>query len=65
MGNINIPKLSSSLFNLAKDMERGLVTIENSQLNIQEQIDKLKQQKNKKPLSSVKVLTNKEWYEEI
>ena len=60
---INIPKLSSSLFNLAKDMERGLVTIENSQLNIQQQIDKLKQQKNKKPLAGVRVLSNKEWYE--
>ena len=63
LGNFNIPKLSSSLFNLAKEMERGLITIENSQSKLQEQIDKLKQQKNKKPLSSVKVLTNKEWYE--
>ncbi len=61
--NFNTPKLSSSLFNLAKEMERGLITIENSQLKLQEQIDKLKQQKNKKPLSSVKVITNKEWYE--
>lgn len=63
LGNFNIPKLSSSLFNLAKEMERGLITIENSQLKLNEQIDKLKQQKNKKPLSHVKVLTNKEWYE--
>jgi predicted ribosome quality control (RQC) complex YloA/Tae2 family protein len=61
--NFNTPKLSSSLFNLAKEMERGLITIESSQLKLQEQIDKLKHQKNKKPLSSVKVLTNKEWYE--
>lgn len=60
---INIPKLSSSLFSLAKEMERGLVTIENSQLNIQQQIDKLKNKKNKKPLSGVRVLSNKEWYE--
>jgi hypothetical protein len=61
--NFNTPKLSSSLFNLAKEMERGLITIESSQLKLQEQINKLKHQKNKKPLSSVKVLTNKEWYE--
>jgi predicted ribosome quality control (RQC) complex YloA/Tae2 family protein len=62
-GNFNLPKLSSSLFSLAKEMERGLITIENSQLKLLEQIDKLKQQKNKKPLSSIRVLTNKEWYE--
>jgi hypothetical protein len=61
--NFNIPKLSSSLFNVAKQMERGLITIDKSQLKLHEQIDKLKQQKNKKPLSSVKVLANKEWYE--
>ncbi|MBA3750149.1 MAG: NFACT family protein [Nitrosopumilus sp.] len=61
--NFNIPKLSSSLFSLAKEKERGLITIENSQLKLLEQIDKLKQQKDKKPLSSIKVLTNKEWYE--
>src|SRR5919112_985323 len=63
LGNFNIPKLSSSLFNLAKEMERGLITIENVQSKLVEQIDKLKQQKNKKQLSAVKVLTNKEWYE--
>ncbi|MGN6708968.1 MAG: ribosome rescue protein RqcH [Candidatus Nitrosocosmicus sp.] len=61
--DFNIPKLSSSLFNVAKQMERGLITIDKSQLKLHEQIDKLKQQKNKKPVSSVKVLTNKEWYE--
>jgi predicted ribosome quality control (RQC) complex YloA/Tae2 family protein len=63
LGNFNIPKLSSSLFNLAKEMERGLITIENVQSKLVEQIDKLKQQKNKKQLSTVKVLSNKEWYE--
>jgi predicted ribosome quality control (RQC) complex YloA/Tae2 family protein len=63
LGNFNIPKLSSSLFNLAKEMERGLVTIENVQSKLVEQIDKLKQQKDKKQLSTVKVLSNKEWYE--
>ncbi len=63
LGNFNIPKLSSSIFNLAKEMERGLLTIENVQSKLVEQIDKLKQQKNKKQLSIVKVLSNKEWYE--
>jgi len=61
--NFNIPKLSSSLFGIAKEKERGLITIENSQLKIAEQIDKLKQKKDKKPLSGIKVLANKEWYE--
>jgi hypothetical protein len=41
--NFNLPKLSSSLFGLAKEKERGLITIENSQLKLLEQIDKLKQ----------------------
>jgi predicted ribosome quality control (RQC) complex YloA/Tae2 family protein len=61
--NFNIPKLSSSLFGLAKEKERGLITIENSQLKLVEQINKLKQKKDKKPLPGIKVLTNKEWYE--
>ncbi len=61
--NFNLPKLSSSLFGLAKEKERGLITIENSQLKLLEQIDKLKQKKDKKPLPGVKVLTNKQWYE--
>ncbi|MDQ4072864.1 MAG: NFACT family protein [Thermoproteota archaeon] len=62
--NLSLPKLSSSLFNIAKEKERGLVTIENSQTKLVEQINKLKhQQKNKTPLSHVKVLPNKEWYE--
>jgi predicted ribosome quality control (RQC) complex YloA/Tae2 family protein len=63
LGNFNIPRLSSSLFSLAKEMERGLITIENVQSKLVEQIDKLKKQKNKKQLSTVKVLSNKEWYE--
>jgi predicted ribosome quality control (RQC) complex YloA/Tae2 family protein len=61
--NFSSPKLSSFLFNVAKQMERGLITIESSQLKLQEQIDKIKKQRNKKPLSSVKVLINREWYE--
>lgn len=61
--NFNIPKFSSSLFNIAKQMERGLITIDKSQLKLIEQIDKLKQKKIKKPISSVKILANREWYE--
>ncbi len=61
--NFNSPKLSSFLFNLAKQMERGLVSIENSQSKLQEQIDKIKKQRNKNPVSFVKVLINREWYE--
>ncbi len=57
LGNFNIPSLSIYLFNLAKEMKRGLVTIENVQSKLVEQIDKLKQQKNKKQLSTVKVLS--------
>ncbi len=60
LGNFKHPKLSSYLFNLPIEMERGLVTIENVQSKLVEQIDKLKQQKNKKQLSTVKVLSNKE-----
>ena len=61
--NFSSPKLSSFLFNLAKQMERGLVSIESSQLKLQEQIDKIKKQRNKNPVSSIKVLINREWYE--
>src|SRR6478672_6044931 len=61
--NFSSPKLSSFLFNLAKQMERGLVSIESSQLKLQEQIDKIKKQRNKNPVSFVKVLINREWYE--
>ena len=63
IGNSNIPKISSLLFNVAKDMERGLITIENSHSKLIEQMDKIQKQKNKKPLSEIKILTNKEWYE--
>jgi predicted ribosome quality control (RQC) complex YloA/Tae2 family protein len=63
IGNSNIPKISSLLFNVAKDMERGLITIENSHSKLLEQMDKIQKQKNKKPLSEIKILTNKEWYE--
>ena len=48
---------------LQSKWREDLVTIESSQLKLQEQIDKIKKQKNKKPLSTVKVLINKEWYE--
>src|SRR5919107_1922647 len=61
--NFSSPKLSSFLFNVAKQMERGLVSIESSQLKLQEQIDKIKKQRNKNPVSFVKVLINREWYE--
>ena len=61
--NFSSPKLSSFLFNLAKQMERGLVSIESSQLKLQEQIDKIKKQRNKNPVSFVKVLINREWDE--
>ena len=44
-------------------MERGLITIENSHSKLIEQMDKIQKQKNKKPLSEIKILTNKEWYE--
>ena len=40
LGSFNIPKLYPPLFNLAKEMERGLVTIENVQSKLVEQIDK-------------------------
>lgn len=64
IGNSNIPKISSLLFNVAKDMERGLITIENSHSKLLEQMDKIQKQKNKKPSSAeIKILTNKEWYE--
>ena len=63
IGNSNIPKISSLLFNVAKDMERGLITIENSHSKLIEQMDKIQKQKNKKPSSEIKILTNKEWYE--
>ena len=63
IGNSNIPKISSLLFNVAKDMERGLITIENSHSKLLEQMDKIQKQKNKKPSSEIKILTNKEWYE--
>jgi predicted ribosome quality control (RQC) complex YloA/Tae2 family protein len=63
VGNSNIPKISSLIFNVAKDMERGLITIENSHSKLLEQMDKIQKQKNKKPLSEIKILTNKEWYE--
>lgn len=63
IGNSHIPKISSLLFNVAKEMERGLVTIENSHSKLLEQIDKIQKQKNKKPLSEIKILVNKEWYE--
>jgi predicted ribosome quality control (RQC) complex YloA/Tae2 family protein len=62
-GSFNIPKISSLLFNVAKEMERGLITIETSRAKLQEQLEKIQKQKNKKPLSQIKVLTNKEWYE--
>jgi predicted ribosome quality control (RQC) complex YloA/Tae2 family protein len=62
-GSFNIPKISSLLFNVAKDMERGLITIETSRAKLQEQLEKIQKQKNKKPLSEIKILTNKEWYE--
>ncbi|VFJ13704.1 ribosome rescue protein RqcH [Candidatus Nitrosocosmicus franklandus] len=62
-GNINIPKISSLLFNAAKEMERGLTTIEASRARLLEQMEKIQKQKNKKPLSEIKILTNKEWYE--
>ncbi len=63
MGTLNIPKVSSLLFNVAKEMERGLITIENSRSKLHEQLEKIQKQKNKKPLSEIKILTNKEWYE--
>jgi predicted ribosome quality control (RQC) complex YloA/Tae2 family protein len=64
LDNLSLPKLSSSLFNIAKEKERGLITIEISQTKLVEQINKLKhQQKIKTPLSHVKTLPNKEWYE--
>jgi len=62
-GNINIPKISSRLFNVAKEMERGLINIETSRAKLHEQMEKIQKQKNKKPLSEIKILTNKEWYE--
>lgn len=62
-GSFNIPKISSLLFNVAKEMERGLITIETSRAKLQEQLEKIQKQKNKKPLSEIKILTNKEWYE--
>lgn len=62
-GNINTPKISSLLFNVAKEMERGLITIETSRAKLNEQLQKIQKQKNKKPLSEIKILTNKEWYE--
>lgn len=60
---LNIPKVSSLLFNVAKEMERGLITIESSRSKLHEQLEKIQKQKNKKPLSEIKILTNKEWYE--
>lgn len=62
-GSFNIPKISSLLFDVAKEMERGLITIETSRAKLQEQLEKIQKQKNKKPLSEIKILTNKEWYE--
>jgi len=62
-GSFNIPKISSLLFNVAKEMERGLITIETSRAKLQEQLEKIQKQKDKKPLSEIKILTNKEWYE--
>ena len=62
-GSFNIPKISSLLFNVAKEMERGLITIETSRAKLHEQLEKIQKQKNKKPLSQIKILTNKEWYE--
>jgi predicted ribosome quality control (RQC) complex YloA/Tae2 family protein len=59
----NIPKISSMLFNIAKEMERGLITIEGSMSKLLEQLEKIQKQKDKKPGTQVKILTNKEWYE--
>jgi predicted ribosome quality control (RQC) complex YloA/Tae2 family protein len=59
----NIPKISSMLFNIAKEMERGLITIEESRAKLLEQLEKIQKQKDKKPGAQVKILTNKEWYE--
>ena len=59
----NIPKISSMLFNIAKEMERGLITIENSRSKLLEQLEKIQKKKNKKPGVEIKILTNKEWYE--
>lgn len=59
----NVPKISSMFFNIAKEMERGLITIESSRSKLLEQLEKIQNKKNKKPGSQVKVLVNKEWYE--
>lgn len=61
--NVNVPKISSLLFNVAKEMERGLITIETSHKKLLEQLEKIKQKKDKKPVSEIKVIANKEWYE--
>lgn len=60
---IPVPKLSSLLFNTAKEMERGLITIENSHSKLVDQINKLQKQKSKKSLSEIRISINKEWYE--
>lgn len=61
--NVNVPKISSLLFNVAKEMERGLITIEISHKKLLEQLEKIRQKKSKKPVSEIKILANKEWYE--
>lgn len=61
----NPARMSSMLFERAKDMERGLLSIEQSKARLEDQINKLKKQANSIEAKSgaIQHVGNKEWYE--